>query len=79
MQAFKLAQAYRKGGKHDKAIAVYRKLIKLAPDFPEGKIGLAQSLVLSGGDKKEARKLVSEALKIAPDNAEGIKLSQELK
>lgn len=78
MQAFKLAQAYRKGGKHDKAITVYRKLIKLAPDFPEGKIGLAQSLIASGGDKNEARKLVDEALKVAPENKEALALSQEL-
>ncbi len=79
LHSFKLAQAYRKAGKNAEGIVIYRKLIKLAPDFDAAKLGLADCLATTEAGKAEAKTLVMEALKNPPTDQPTADLLKKLR
>ncbi len=79
LHSFKLAEAYRKAGKNAEGIVIYRKLLKLAPDFDAAKLGLAQCLASTEEGKVEARGLVVEVAKNPPPDKPTADLLSKLK
>jgi tetratricopeptide (TPR) repeat protein len=67
---FKFAEALRTTGDAKGAIVEYRRLLSLLPDFPEGKLGLAKSLLAIDKKSKEARQKVEEVLAQDPHNSD---------
>ncbi len=65
-----LAHAYRRLGKMDRAIRLYREAVALAPNDPDAWYDLAAALQESG-NAAEAAVVIDEALKHDPNRAEG--------
>lgn len=65
MHVFKLAESLRTAGNAKDAIPYYRKLLNGAPDFTEGKLGLAKSLAAVDPKSPEAHELFMEVFKLA--------------
>ncbi len=65
-----LARSYQATGKAAKAVAAYRKALKLAPDHPDIQVRYAEALAQSrGGDLNgEPEKILQEVLKRHPDH-----------
>jgi cytochrome c-type biogenesis protein CcmH/NrfG len=59
------------GGKHKTAALSFRKALNLKQDSVEAKVGLGISLVRSDSSYREASKLLEDALKDQPNNAQG--------
>jgi len=70
---FKMAEAKRTTGDAKGAIEDYRRLMKMAPEFEQGMIGLAKALIQTG-DKDGARTELAQLLKQNPGNIEAKKL-----
>jgi adenylate cyclase len=60
-----LAGAYRFLGRYDEAIATYKKLLQLQPDYLPAHAGLAATYVLAGREE-EARAEATEVIRIDP-------------
>ena len=58
-------------GKHKTAALSFRKALNLKQDSVEAKVGLGISLVRSDSNYREASKLLEDALKDQPNNAQG--------
>jgi len=79
MHLFKLAEALRTTGDAKGSIPYYRKLLKGAPDFSPGELGLAQALLKIDRNSKEARELIGQVLKDEPQNKEALALSSGIR
>lgn len=69
---FKLAEAMRTTGDAKGSIPYYRKLVVNAPDFSEGKLGLAKALLVVDPQSKEAKDEINQVLKTEPNNKEAL-------
>lgn len=67
---FKYAEALRTTGDAPKAVDEYHRLLKSAPEFVPGKIGLAQALYALDKKSAEAKTQLQESIKLEPNNAE---------
>jgi tetratricopeptide (TPR) repeat protein len=65
---FLLGAAYERTGQKDKAVAAFRRVIALQPDFHAALNYLGYTFAESGTNLEEALSLVSRALALDPDN-----------
>ena len=72
MHVFKLAEALRTTGNADGAIPYYRKLLKGAPEFTDGKLGLAKALLAVDPKSPEALGILRQIVKDEPKNKEAL-------
>jgi tetratricopeptide (TPR) repeat protein len=75
MHLFRLAEAMRTTGDARGAIPYYRKLLKGAPEFAEGKLGLAKALLQVDPNSQEAKEEIKQVLQEQPKNKEALALS----
>jgi predicted Zn-dependent protease len=68
MHLFKLAEAKRTAGDAKGAVADYRRLIAMAPNFSPAKLGLAQALIAVDKNSPEAKTIVNDVLAANPDD-----------
>lgn len=67
---FKAAELRRKAGKFKRAKSYYEQVLKLSPDFPGAKLGIARCLLAEKDTEKDGRKLLAEILAEEPENKE---------
>lgn len=72
MHVFKLAETLRTTGNADGAIPYYRKLVKGAPEFTDGKLGLAKALLAVDPKSPEALGILRQIVKDEPKNKEAL-------
>jgi tetratricopeptide (TPR) repeat protein len=65
---FLLGAAYERSGQRDKAIAEFRRVLKIDPDFHAALNYLGYTFAEAGVNLEEALKLVSRAVALEPDN-----------
>jgi tetratricopeptide (TPR) repeat protein len=65
---FMLGSAYERTKQHDKAVAAFRKVLEIQPDFHAALNYLGYTFAESGTNLDEALKLVSRAVALEPDN-----------
>jgi tetratricopeptide (TPR) repeat protein len=65
---FMLGAAYERSGQRDKAIAEFRRVLKIDPDFHAALNYLGYTFAEAGTNLDEALKLVSRAVALDPDN-----------
>jgi predicted Zn-dependent protease len=78
IHCFKLAEALRESHQNKEAADEYRRILKSAPEFVPGKIGLAKSLIATDKHSPEARQQLEDAQKIDPKSAEVKQLLQSI-
>jgi len=72
IHVYKLAEAMRTTGDAKGSIPHYRKLLRAAPGFSAGKMGLAKALLAIDPNSKEARGLLNQVLEVEPANKEAV-------
>lgn len=72
---YKLAEAMRTTGDAKGSIPYYRKLVKNAPDFSVGELGLAKALIQVDSHSTEAKDLIKKVLKAEPANKEALAMT----
>ncbi len=65
---FMLGAAYERSGQRDKAIAEFRRILKVDPDFHAALNYLGYTYAEAGTNLEEALKMVSRAVALDPDN-----------
>jgi tetratricopeptide (TPR) repeat protein len=69
---YKLAEAMRTTGDASGSISQYRKLLQAAPDFVDGRLGLAKALLQLDPKSTEAKEQLHEVLKGEPGNPDAL-------
>lgn len=75
---FKAAELRRKAGKYKRARTYYEQVLKLSPDFPGAKIGIARCLLAEQESKEQGRKMIEDMLALDPENKEAKAALEEL-
>ncbi len=70
MSLFKLAESLRTTGNTAKAIARYKELVVIAPQFSQAHLGLAKALLLQNPKSPEAIKELNLVIALDPNNKE---------
>jgi tetratricopeptide (TPR) repeat protein len=70
MSLYKLAESLRTAGSTTKAVARYKELVKIAPNFPQAHLGLAKALRKQNPKAEQANGELNKVLALDPDNKE---------
>lgn len=65
---FKAAEMRRKSGNNDRALGYYKQVLKLDPEFPGAKAGMARCLMQNKESREEGQKIIDELLAKDPED-----------